>query len=220
LIEIKGNDYLSRDSYIKFAKLNNMYDYKFLSLHLIKDRFEKHPFVERAEVKFKSKNEVLVELIEKNFEAIIIKDSIQYLITDKYELIPIISSIKNLDVPVVTDPYLSRSLLGFIKLKNEETKAAFKIIETAKLINSDMYSNLSEVNLRNGRDIILTLKGYEFPVIIGRGNEVKKVIYLNEIWKKIRNKSSAELAINYIDLRFEKLVFIGTADSFNAEKGV
>ncbi|MCX6151663.1 MAG: FtsQ-type POTRA domain-containing protein [Ignavibacteriales bacterium] len=220
LIEVTGNNLLSRDSYLKFSKLNNIYDYKFLSLNLIKERFEKHPFVEKAEVKFKGKNEVLVELTEKKFEGIILKDSIQFLITENFQLIPIVSTIKNLDIPVITNPYLGKKLISFNILKDDETKAAFKIIETAKLVSSDLYSNLSEVNLRNGKDIILSFKGFDFQVIIGRGNEVAKVFYFKEIWNKIHNKQSSELAINYVDLRFEKLIYVGTADTLDVEKGV
>jgi cell division septal protein FtsQ len=217
---IEGNYYLPADAYMNFVKLNKKNDYKYLSLHLIKNRFEKHPFIESAEVKFKSKDEVLVKIKEKKFEGIIIKDSLQFLITDKFELVPIIASLRNLDVPVISNPYLGKPITVPGKLGNSETKTAFKIIETAKIINPDLYSNISDVNLREGRDIILSLKDFDFPVIIGRGNEAYKIICFNEIWSKIRTKTSKDLAINYIDLRFDKLVYIGMADSLIVEKGV
>jgi cell division septal protein FtsQ len=220
VIEVTGNNFLSGDDYLKFTELNNKNDYRFLSLHIIKDRFEKHPFVEKAEVKFKSKDEVMVKVTEKKFEGIIVKDTTHFLITDNFELVPVISPFKNLDVPVITNPYMKRMTAGFMKLKNDETKAAFKIIETAKLIDNDLYSNLSEVNLRNGRDIILTFKGFDFPVILGRGDEVRKVVYLSKIWNKFRNNTSAELPINYVDLRFGKQIYIGMSDESNAEKGI
>jgi hypothetical protein len=63
----------------------------------------------------------------------------------------------------------------------------------------------------------LTFKNFDFPVILGRGDEIRKIIFLNKIWSKIQNNKSAELPINYIDLRFDNLIYIGTA---NAEKGV
>jgi cell division septal protein FtsQ len=216
-IEVTGNNFLSGESYLKFTELNNINNYKFLSLHVIKDRFEKHPFVEKAEVKFKSKDIVLVKIMEKKFEGIIVKDSTHYLITDNFEIVPVISPFKNLDVPVINNPGGKISPAGFLRLKNDETKTAFKIIETAKLTDADIYSNLSEVNLRNGKDIILIFKNFDFPVILGRGDEIRKIIFLNKIWNKIRNNKSADLPINYIDLRFDNLIYIGMA---NAEKGV
>ena len=84
-IEVTGNDYLTGETYLKFTELNNINNYKYLSLHLIKDRFEKHPFIERAEVKFKSRDVVLVNVREKKFEAVFIKDSAHFLMTDNFE---------------------------------------------------------------------------------------------------------------------------------------
>jgi cell division septal protein FtsQ len=219
-IEVTGNNFLSANEYLKFTQLDNKSNYKFLSLHLIKDRFEKHPFIEKAEVKFESRNEVRVNLIEKKFEGIIVKDSSHFLITENFELVPVISPVKNLDVPVITNPVFNISLTGFIKLKDDDTETAFKIIETAKIVDAGLYSHLSEVNLRDGKDIILTFKNFDFPVILGRGNEIKKIIFLNKILNKIRNNTSAKLMIDYMDLRFDKLIYIGTAGLFNAEKGV
>jgi cell division septal protein FtsQ len=220
IISVEGNSYLNSDAYINYAKLNKKNEYKYLSLHLIKDRIEKHPFVETAEVKFKSSDEVLIRIKEKKFEGIVIKDSLQFLITDRFELVPIVASLNNLDVPVISNPYLVKPITSFSKLKDKEIKTAFKIIETARIINPDLYSYISEVNLRDGRDIILTLRNQEFSVIVGRGNESIKIFYLNEIWNKIHNKSPEELAIDYIDLRFNNLIYIGMSDSFIVEKGV
>lgn len=219
-IEVTGNDYLTGETYLKFTELNNINNYKYLSLHLIKDRFEKHPFIERAEVKFKSRDVVLVNVREKKFEAVFIKDSAHFLMTDNFELVPVISPFQNLDVPVITNPDVKISHVGFIKLKNNETETAFKIIETAKLLDADLYSNLSEVNLRSGRDIILSFKNFDFPVILGRGDEIRKMIFFNKIWNKIRINKTVGLPINYIDLRFSNSIYIGAVDGSNAEKGV
>ncbi len=219
LIDVTGNNYLSREQYLKFSKLNNIYDYKFLSLHIVKNRFEKHPFIEKVDVKFRARNEILVNIKEKKFEAVLLKDSTEFLITEDYELVPMIAPIRNIDLPVIVNPKSDFKIKSFSSFKNNDTKTAFKILETTKLINSDLYNNLTEINLREGRDIVLGFRGFDFPVVVGRGDETRKIFCFRQVWDKIKGKDSGELDINYIDLRFDKMIYIGTNDTLNVLKG-
>lgn len=219
IINIEGNEYLTREQYLDYARLNKVSDYKLLSLAVIKDRLEKHPFVDNADVKFKNKNEVLVILKEKKFEAIVLSGSEEYLISERFEIIPV-SLFKSMDLPVIVNPQLIKKIKKFAVLKTDDLISAFKMIETAKLINKDLYSGLAEINMRDGKDIVLTFSGFEFPVVIGRGNEVNKMLYFNEVWKKLNHLQISDLPIEYVDLRFDKLINIGLKDSLAGSGGI
>ena len=75
--------------------------------------------------------------------------------------------------------------------------------------DENIYKNLDEVNLRYGRDIILTFNGLDCSVIFGRGNEAKKIIYLHALWKKLNGKNNLFKESEYIDLRYRDKIFIG-----------
>ena len=93
---------------------------------------------------------------------------------------------------------------------------SLKIIETCKLLDDKLINNLSEVDLRGGRDILVRFASFEYPLILGRGNEVRKMLYFERIWSYLRGKNLNN-EIQYLDLRFDKHVFIGLSENI-AEK--
>jgi hypothetical protein len=87
---------------------------------------------------------------------------------------------------------------------------AFKIIEAAKLTNINIMKRLAEINMKSGGDIILTFSGFRAPIIFGRGEIVKKMVYLEIIWDSMI-ESEISNDTDYIDLRFANEVFVGNS---------
>jgi cell division septal protein FtsQ len=80
---------------------------------------------------------------------------------------------------------------------------------------------LSDIDLRHGRDIVLRFRGYDFEIIFGRGNEVPKLMSFEKVWDRIsKDKQNADSFINYVDLRFSKLIYIGVAGLEPEAKGI
>ncbi|MCK5088179.1 MAG: FtsQ-type POTRA domain-containing protein, partial [Melioribacteraceae bacterium] len=50
LIEIEGNIHLPKDQYYKFANLEDYSGYLNLTPAIVKDRLEKHPYIERIDL--------------------------------------------------------------------------------------------------------------------------------------------------------------------------
>jgi hypothetical protein len=80
------------------------------------------------------------------------------------------------------------------------------------MTNVNMAKRLSEINLRKGGDIILTLSGVKPPVIFGKGEAPKKMVYLDIMWSKIIGQNSLADNSDYIDLRFSDEIFVGTSE--------
>ena len=220
IIKLTGNNYLSQEQYFRFAKLNNPVQYKYLTLHVIKDRLEKHPYVEQADAKFIGKNLVSVSLTEKKIEAVMVYNKEQFFITDDYKLLPVFSYTKNVDLPVIANPQLKKKPKELSVLVDEDIKTAIRMIETTKIVDNSIFQSLTEINMRYGKDILLSFREFNFPIIIGRGNETAKLIHFGTIWNKInKNKETVDSMINYVDLRFNKLIYIGTAESKPETKG-
>ncbi len=101
VIKISGNSHLSTDVYYKFANLNDRIAYSSLSIQIIKDRIEKHPYVKRADVRYEGEGKVVVNIFEKNFQSVLFTADERYLITEEMEVLPILPFTKNLDYPII-----------------------------------------------------------------------------------------------------------------------
>ncbi len=209
-VKIEGNYMLEQNDYLAFVKLKNIRDYKNLTLSVIKDRFQKHPYVERADVKFEDKNNVKVYLAEKKIAALIVEDLETYFLSGTREIFPVLSHTKFIELPVITN-----SSIFMKKSKNiyGEIIQAIKIINAAELTNPKLLKDLSEINLRNGGDVILTFNGIRPPVIFGRNEEARKMVYLEAITENGFQKEQLNYSGNYLDLRFINQIFIGKADN-------
>ncbi|MFZ0454240.1 MAG: cell division protein FtsQ/DivIB [Ignavibacteriaceae bacterium] len=207
-IELSGNKFLIENDYLQQAKLSDVKNYNDLPLSVIKDRLEKHPYISRADVELKG-NKILAYVTERKMIAIIIKKTDLYFVSDNFEILPFMPKTKLIDLPVITNPAKNDNLKPFAYIKSNGLLDALKIIESIKLTNQGILNHLSEINLRNGGDIILTFSGYPVPVIFGRGEEVRKMVYLEGLWE---NKDLNNMIKNssYIDLRFAGNIYAGS----------
>ncbi len=209
IIELNGDSYLSNDLYFKFAGLDNKDDYANLNLAIIKDRIEKHPYVERAFIK-NDKNKVVIEIEEKDVDVVIYSNEQAYLITSKSELLPLLQYTENINFPVIKNPAVDKT--GKLNIKNKDLITALKIIKAIQFADASMFEDLSEIDLRNGKDIVAYFSSLNYPVVLGRQNEIKKILYFNSFWSKVKDNNVNEM-ISYADLRYNKQLLIGKINS-------
>lgn len=209
MIELTGNYLLTETDYLAFTRLTELSKYENMTLPIIKDRLLKHPYVRKTDVEFNGINKVKVRLDEKNIVAILIGGSEPFFITDDYQVVPIFPNTKFIELPVISNPGGEKKIEPLGLFKTKDIIAAFKIIEAAKQTDSKIFKSLSEINLRNGSEIVLTFSGINSPVIFGRGGEAKKMIYLESLWDNLTNTIDFAENSKYIDLRFAENIYIG-----------
>ncbi len=100
-IKIIGNKYLDESNYLRFAKLENIEYLSDLSISLIKDRIGKHPYVKNCDVLIIERGIAEVTIYEKKMDAIVLNNNKQFMITDRAEIIPLVPSTMNLNLPVI-----------------------------------------------------------------------------------------------------------------------
>lgn len=207
-IELKGDYHLSQNEYFKFAKIENQDDYSLLTPRIVKDRLEKHPYVSKVDVLLKE-NKLSVELVEKEFESLVMFDGKEYLVSEKSIIIPKLPNSEKIDYPIISNPFGANKIKEFEKAtNNEDVKIGLKIILTLKIINPNLFENLSEINLRDGKDILLQFSKFNAPVILGRNNEIEKIMYLEKLVQKF-DQTHINNVLNYIDLRYSKYIYLG-----------
>lgn len=213
MINIQGNNLLSKDIYIRFADLDEKAVYDDLNLNIIKKRIEEHPYVAKAEVKSDGRGNVDIKIREKEIYAVLINNGEPYFLTNNFELLKIFQYTTYSDIPVISNVRVAEKLTSSKVLRNEDIIEAFKIIDAAKITDLELSKKLSEINLKYGGDAVLTFSGVNYPIVFGRGNESKKMIYLSLIWERINKLNSDLKNTEYIDLRFANEAYIGKKEN-------
>ncbi len=215
MINIQGNNLLSKDIYLRFSDLDEKSVYDDLTLNIIKKRIEEHPYIEKAEVKSDGRGNVDIKIREKEIYAVLLNNGEPFFLTNNFELLKIYEYTNYSDIPVISNIRVSEKLNAAKVLRNEDIIEAFKIIDAAKITDIDLAKKLSEINLKYGGEVVLTFSGVNYPIIFGRGNESKKMIYLSLIWERINKLNNDLKNTEYIDLRFANEAYIGKKENMD-----
>ncbi len=213
MINISGNNLLSKDIYLRFADLDEKSVYDDLTLNIIKKRLEEHPYIAKADVKSDGRGDVDVKIREKEIYAVLISNGEPFFLSNNFELLKIYEYTNYSDIPVISNARVSEKLTPLKVLRNEDIIEAFKIIDAAKIADIELSKKLSEINLKHGGDVVLTFSGVNYPVFFGRGSESKKMIYLSLIWERLNKFSNDLKNTEYIDLRFANEAYIGKKEN-------
>lgn len=209
LIEIDGNVYLSKEEYYKFANFGNLEEFGELSLPIIRDRIQKHPYVKNAEVEYEGYGKVSVHITEKLFNSVLLADNKNYLISDELELVPLQLYTQMVNYPVIINPNDKIDYASVKYLTNKsESLTGVKIISAIKLINPELYDMISDIDLSGDQNINMRLTNYDYEIRLTKKDYVRQLSYLSEIWNRLK-KNTMQNNIEYVDLRFNQNVFIG-----------
>lgn len=204
-IDINGNKLLRAEEYLDYSGLTDTSKYNELTLAEVKAAIEKHPYITSAEVSFDGVNAIVVELREKKPKAVVLNRNKFSLITENCELLPVTNRNVIVGLPIITNPETAGKTLA----EGDGFNSAFRIIDAIKLVDENLAGNLAEINLRNGGDIIIMFSNLPLPVVFGKGNVVRKILSLKNIWYGFLGEGKSVYSLNYIDLRYENKIFIG-----------
>jgi len=213
-IELNGNVHLPKAEYYRFANLEDAASYETLTPAIVKDRLEKHPYVQNVDA-ILNENTLVIRIYEKKFEALIMHDNKECLVTENNVKIPKLPHSEKIDYPIITNPLVNKKLDEFKSvLSNSDIVTGLKIISTLKLIDPALYENLSEIDLRKGRDIVLQFSQFNFPVVLGRNNEIDKIMYLEQLVQNL-DKELLLNGLDYIDLRYAQHIYLGRSENID-----
>jgi cell division protein FtsQ len=204
-IEISENKFLPAKEYLRYAGLSDSTEYEGLTLLDVKTKIEKHPYLRKAEVEFDGVSTILVEVQEKEIKAVLLQKNDLKLLTGDLETLPLFPPTEFGALPVISNMNTNKK-----KAFNEkDINFAFRIIDAISMSDTTASKNLAEINLRKGGDAILTFTGYQFPVLFGKSDEVRKALVLKSLWNQLDGSENIYEKIDYVDLRYKNKVYIG-----------
>lgn len=209
-IDLQGCKLLSRSEYLLYANIRTASDVSKYSLSSLRDKFLSHPYVKNVSVVKDVDNRVEVEIIERSCEAVALLNDKLFLVTTEKKFILVLPNTEVLDFPVLTN-FSENGVTKEIEQGNE-LRSAFTILNSVKMLGEKLSQSISEINLRKGGDIMLTLTRANSVIILGKQNLAEKIYTLDALLKQIGNKISLTNA-NYIDLRYANNIFVGANES-------
>jgi cell division septal protein FtsQ len=209
-IDLQGCKLLSEKEYLLYANINEISDVGNYSLSSLRDKFLRHPYIKNVSVVKDVDNKVEVEIVEKSFEAVALLNDKLFLVTTEKKFVPVLANTEVLDFPVLTN-FSENSVSKEIE-QSSELASAFTILNSARKLSEKLSQSISEINLRKGGDILLSLTRANSIIILGKQNLAEKIYTLDELLKQIGSKISLTNA-NYIDLRYANNIFVGANES-------
>ncbi len=174
-----------------------------LSLSEISKRVEQNPFVQTAIVVRALPYDLTITVHERNPIALIATSGAVLSVDDKGVVLPLPLKRKN-DLPVITNVQNQLQIGDTVK---GDLMQAVKFIDDAQKLGSTLSASIAEVRL-SGDNLVAYTTASSLPVIIGKDNFDRKLLYLQEFLSKVANSGS--LDYNYVDLRFNGQIVVGT----------
>ena len=200
-IKIDGNRIVGENEIIQLTQIQmNTLLYK-IDLTAIQRNVMSHHYIKDAVVERSLPNSIHIQVAERIPIAIVNRPETLYL-DESGMVLPRSISHRLFDLPMISGITESESLaLGSI-IKQPDVIEALQLLATMKAVNRPMYHNISEVQVRNGGDIVAYSTEGGVPIIFGRDEMPSKLVRLETFWNNIVRTRGTQL-LQYIDLRYQ-----------------
>jgi cell division protein FtsQ len=205
-IRVRGNGIIGVNEIVQLTRIQpGAYLYK-VNLLTIQQNVMSQYYIKDAVVKRSLPNSIDIRVAERIPLAIINSGETMYLDEDGVVLPRSVAN-KQLDLPVLSGVTQGENLKLGSMLKQPDVCEALQLLYVMKKVYRTIYHNISEVQLRNGGDIILYSTEGGVPIIYGRGDMASKLVRLEKFWDTaVVTRGPKDL--QYIDLRYQDQVVV------------
>jgi cell division protein FtsQ len=200
-INIEGNRIVGANEIIQLAHVQIGTLLYNVNLTTIQQNIISHYYIKDAIVERNLPNSIQIQITERIPLALVNRTETTYLDEDGVVL-PRSISHKILDLPMISGISTTGPLNFGSSLSQTDVREALQILSVMKRVYRTMYHNISEVQLRNGGDIVLYSTEGGVPIIFGHGELASKLVRLETFWNTIvRTRGPQHL--QYVDLRYQ-----------------
>jgi cell division septal protein FtsQ len=174
-----------------------------LSLMNIARKVESNPFVDRAVVVRALPYDVTITVEERDPIALVATPTTMFSVDANGMVLPVPLKRKN-NMPVITN-VVDQLQVG--DTAKGTLMQAVKFVKEAQDYGSSLSASIAEVRLDGGNLIAYTTAS-SLPVIIGRNDFERKILYFHKFLTEVAGNGDA--GYSYVDLRFNGQIVIGT----------
>ena len=203
-IIINGTLVLNEGNYINYLK-SLKFDSTKIESNFILESLYNHPYVAAARISHRYPNTIIIDISERLPFAILNKDPMVILDQECYVL-PNIENINDYNIPILSKYNVAPELypLG----KQSLSVKIKKTISWLKILNAkypELYSEISEITLASGDEIILILEKNPTKIMLGNHNTFHKLEILKNFKNTLNNKKEIT-DYAYLDMRYNNQI--------------
>ncbi len=200
-VTLEGNRVVEANELFQLANVKHgslIYD---IDLKAVQRNLLSHYYIKDAIVERNLPSTIQLTVVERMPIALINRPDPVYVDEDGV-LLPHSISKALFDLPVLSGLKLGASVDYGSVVQDSDAHEALKILTAAKLVNSELYHLISEIQLRDGHDIVLYTAEGGVPIIVGEGNIADKLVRLDTFWNTVIRQRGLQ-TLQYVDLRFD-----------------
>jgi len=200
-IKIDGNRIVNTNEIIQLTKVQiGALLYK-ADLTAIQRNVISHHYIKDAVVERNLPNSINIQIIERVPIAMVSLSEPLYVDEDGVVL-PKAVSYRIFDLPVISRISSSEPFVLGSTITRPDEIEALQLLAVLKNVNRPLYHNISEIQVRNGGDIVLYSAEGGVPIIFGRGDLSGKIARMEIFWNDIVRTRGVQY-LQYVDLRYQ-----------------
>ena len=200
-IKIDGNRIVGENEILQLTQVQlNALLYK-VDLTAIQRNVMSHHYIKDVRVERNLPNSIHIQVVERVPIAIVNSPDTKYL-DENGIVLPRSISHRLFDLPMISGISESEPLVLGSPMNQSDVLEAMQLLATMKAVNRPMYHNISEVQVRNGGDIIVYSAEGGVPIIFGREEMPSKIVRLEAFWNNVVRTRGTQF-LQYVDLRYE-----------------
>jgi cell division protein FtsQ len=205
-VVVEGTQVLNARQVYELANIPMKMSLYALDLRSARERVLSQPFVKSVSFHRQYPGVLRIRVTERTPIALLNTGQMRF-VDAQGVLLPFVPSATKLDVPMISGIEGVGKALPGQRFASSELTNAIEVLETAQAVDSSMFRFISEINMNNGKDIMLYSTDLGVPINLGRGEIPKKLLMLQSFWNGFVKTGSPE-KLQSIDLRFEDQVVV------------
>jgi cell division protein FtsQ len=203
-VTLKGNRIVEANELFQLAQVKRgslIYD---VDLNAIQKNLLSQCYVKEATVERNLPSTIQLTVVERIPIALVNRADIFYLDEDG-AILPHSISKALFDLPVLSGVKIGSPASYGSVIHDANARQALRILKAAKLVNSELYHLVSEIQIRNDSDMVFYTAEGGVPVIFGEGNVADKLVRLDAFWNQVIQEQGLH-NLQYVDLRYDDQV--------------
>jgi Cell division septal protein len=215
-VTLEGNRIVEANELFQLAQVKRgslIYD---IDLKAIQRNLLSQCYIKEATVERNLPSTIQLTVAERTPIALVNRSDIVYLDEDGV-ILPHSISKALFDLPVLSGLKLGGTISFGSTVHDSRALEALQILQAAKLVNSELYHLISEIQIRSDSDMVFYTAEGGVPVIFGEGNIADKLVRLDAFWNQVIREQGLQ-NLQYVDLRYDDQVVARWTNQENRSK--